>query len=313
MPMSGFDEQMPDSELWRSVCQGSVPAFEVVVRRYQSLVCAVAYSACGNFALSEDVAQEAFWSAWRQRASVAEPERLGAWLCGIARNLGHNARRRLSGAVRTVPLESAASVPDYCPGPAEVAVSREEEALVWQALETIPETYREPLILFYREQQSVSEVGAALELSADAVKQRLSRGRGMLQKRVAQLVEAALRRSRPGGSFTVAVVAGLATLGASGKSALAAGGAAPAAGALLTAGAGLAEGLAGSVSGSLGGLIGTWLGSSGSLPRWPPPRPRVNTCSDAAGAYCWCPCYSLLSSASSFMPGACDSSRCRPI
>jgi hypothetical protein len=41
MAMSGFDEQMPDSELWRSVCQGSVPAFEVVVRRCQSLVCAV--------------------------------------------------------------------------------------------------------------------------------------------------------------------------------------------------------------------------------------------------------------------------------
>jgi zinc protease len=146
-------------------------------------------------------------------------------------------------------------------------VSREEEALVWQALETIPETYREPLILFYREQQSVAEVGAALELSADAVKQRLSRGRGMLQKRVAHLVEEALRRSRPGGSFTVAVVAGLATLGASGKSALAAGGAAPAAGALLTAGAGLAEGLSGSVLGSLAGLIGSWLGSS-----WLPPQ-----------------------------------------
>jgi len=223
----------------------------------------VAYSACGNFALSEDVAQEAFWSAWRQRASIAEPERLGAWLCGIARNLGHNARRRLSrGAVPTAPMESAASVPDYSPGPAEVAVSREEEALVWQALETIPETYREPLILFYREQQSVSEVGAALELSADAVKQRLSRGRGMLQKRVAQLVEGALGRSRPGGSFTVTVLAGLATLGASGKSALAAGGAAPAAGALLSAGMGLANGLVGSVSGSLGGLIGSWLGSS---------------------------------------------------
>jgi zinc protease len=95
--MSGFDDQMPDSELWRSVCQGSVPAFEVVVQRYQSLVCAVAYSACGNLALSEDVAQEAFWSAWRKRASIAEPERLGAWLCGIARNLGYNARRRLSG------------------------------------------------------------------------------------------------------------------------------------------------------------------------------------------------------------------------
>src|SRR6266566_4792952 len=83
-----------DSNLWRLVCGGSAPAFEVLVRRYQSLVCSVAYSACGNLALSEDVAQETFWTAWRQRASLDQPERLGAWLCGIARNLAKNARRR---------------------------------------------------------------------------------------------------------------------------------------------------------------------------------------------------------------------------
>ncbi len=59
-----------DFELWQLVCQGSASAFEVLVRRYQSLVCSVAYSACGNLASSEDVAQETFWTAWRQRASL---------------------------------------------------------------------------------------------------------------------------------------------------------------------------------------------------------------------------------------------------
>jgi DNA-directed RNA polymerase specialized sigma24 family protein len=59
-----------DSSLWRLVCQGSATAFEVLVRRHQALVCAVAYSACGNLALSKDVAQETFWTAWRQRASL---------------------------------------------------------------------------------------------------------------------------------------------------------------------------------------------------------------------------------------------------
>jgi zinc protease len=262
MPISGVSEQMPDAELWRSVCQGSVAAFEVIVRRYQSLVCAVAYSVCGDLTLSEDVAQEAFWSAWRQRDSIVEPGRLAAWLCGIARNLGHNSRRRSVAARPTVALDSAASVPAREPGPVDVAVSREEEALLWQALEAIPETYREPLILFYRQQQSVAEVGAALDLTADAVKQRLSRGRGMLQERVAQLVEGALRRSRPGGSFTVAVVAGLATLSAGSKTALAATGASSAAAPLLkAAAAGLAPGLLGAVLGSLGGLVGGWFGS----------------------------------------------------
>ena len=86
----------PDSHLWQLVSQGNVPAFESLVRRYQSLVCSVAYSACGNLALSEDVAQETFWTAWRQRASLQQPDRFKAWLCGIARNLAHNARRKAS-------------------------------------------------------------------------------------------------------------------------------------------------------------------------------------------------------------------------
>src|SRR3954449_4024148 len=83
-----------DSNLWQLVCRGSASAFEVLVRRYQSLVCSVAYNACGDLALSEDVAQETFWAAWRERMSLEQPGHLRAWLCGIARNLGKNARRR---------------------------------------------------------------------------------------------------------------------------------------------------------------------------------------------------------------------------
>jgi hypothetical protein len=67
---------------------------------------------------------------------------------------------------------------------------------------------------------------AALDLSAAAVKQRLSRGRGMLRERMAELVEGALRRSRPGRAFTVAVVTGLAALSAGARAALAGAGAA---------------------------------------------------------------------------------------
>src|SRR5262245_37137289 len=122
-------EQTPDADLWRFVRQGCTQAFEAVVRRHQSLVCAVAYNACGDLALSEDVAQETFWTAWRERDSLLEAGSLRAWLCGIARNLGNNARRRESRATRTVvDLGGAAEVPATAPGPVEEVVSREEEA-----------------------------------------------------------------------------------------------------------------------------------------------------------------------------------------
>jgi zinc protease len=249
-----------DSHLWQLVCQGSAYSFEVLVRRYQSLVCSVAYSACGNLALSEDVAQETFWTAWRQRASLEQPDRLKAWLCGIARNLAKNARRKASRAVEAAESMNVLNEPSTdLPSPDEEAVSREEESLVWQALERIPEAYREPLVLFYREDQSVAEVAGALVLSEDAVKQRLSRGRGMLREQIAELVESGLRRSRPGRKFTVTVMAGLAAHAAGSKTALA--GAGASAGLLKAAGAAGAGGALGGVLGSLGGLLGGWLGT----------------------------------------------------
>jgi RNA polymerase sigma factor (sigma-70 family) len=263
-------ERASDAELWQLVRQGSAPAFEAVVRRHQSLVCAVAYSSCGDLTLSEDIAQETFWAAWRERGTLEGAGRLRSWLCGIARNLGNNARRRASRAAAATPLEAVAEPSAPTPDPAEEAASREEESLVWQTLGQIPETYREALVLFYREQQSVAEVAAALELSEDAVKQRLSRGRGMLRERVAELVGETLRRSRPGRAFTIAVMTGLTALSAGTKTALAgagtagtgaalAGGAGPALKAAV--GTGLAGGALGGILGSLGGLAGGWLGT----------------------------------------------------
>ncbi len=52
----------------------------------------------------------------------------------------------------------------------------------------------------------------ALELSEDAVKQRLSRGRKLLQEEVLAFVEGALARTNPGKAFTIAVVAALPAL-----------------------------------------------------------------------------------------------------
>ena len=148
-----------DVALWQLVCVDDRRAFAELVGRHQSAVAAVAYSACGDLTLSEDIAQETFWAAWRERATLLEPTRLRAWLCGIARNLANNAKRRTR---QPESLDGQSEPSADKPEPSEEAASREEQALVWQALEEIPETYREPLILFHREHQSVAEVAMTL-------------------------------------------------------------------------------------------------------------------------------------------------------
>ncbi len=252
-----------DVALWQLVCVDDRRAFAELVGRHQSAVAAVAYSACGDLTLSEDIAQETFWAAWRERATLLEPTRLRAWLCGIARNLANNAKRRTR---QPESLDGQSEPSADKPEPSEEAASREEQALVWQALEEIPETYREPLILFHREHQSVAEVAMTLELSPDAVKQRLSRGREILREQVADLVERTLKNSRPRSGFTTAVIAGLTALSAGTKSAVAgtatlqsSSAAVLSSGVVAVGKAGLMSPLFGMLFGWAGSWFGTWL------------------------------------------------------
>ena len=201
-----------DAELVAQTRRGDGDAFGRIVARYQALICALAYNATGSLAQSEDLAQEAFVVAWKQLPALREPEKLRSWLCGIVRNLGRRARRgeKFEPVLRAEPLETAApSLAAPEPGPLDQAISREEEAILWRQMEAIPETYREPLILFYRQHASIEQVALALELSEDAVRQRLTRGRRLLQEQVLAFVESALERSSPKPEFTRQVLAAL--------------------------------------------------------------------------------------------------------
>ena len=208
-----------DAELVSASISGDRDAFGQIVARYQSLVCSLAYSATGSLSQSEDLAQETFVAAWKQLAGLREPEKLRAWLCGIARNLINNWLRRQGRepSHRAESLKEISKSHSPEPLPVEQTISNEEQAILWRSLERIPEIYREPLVLFYREHQSIETVAQNLELSEDAVKQRLSRGRKLLHDEVLAFVEGALARTNPGKMFTANVVAALPLLATTAK------------------------------------------------------------------------------------------------
>jgi RNA polymerase sigma factor (sigma-70 family) len=191
---------------------GDAEAFGGIVQRYQGLICSLTFSASGNVSQSEEMAQETFFIAWRRLRELRDRSRLKSWLCGIARNVIRTARReRRRDGQHTVDLEGR-DLAAKGATPQEIAIQREEEVLVQRALAEIPVRYREPLVLFYREDQSIQNIAAALELSESTAKQRLSRGRRLLKAQVAQVVERTLGRTRPQDAFALGVVAMLPTL-----------------------------------------------------------------------------------------------------
>ncbi|MBN2131331.1 MAG: sigma-70 family RNA polymerase sigma factor [Sedimentisphaerales bacterium] len=263
---------LDDRQLVEQSIGGDTEAFGVLVNRYQSLICAVTYSATGNIERSEELAQEAFLRAWKNLPQLKDLSRFRAWLCTIARNLGSRAieKRRRDVVDRATGLDAAEFATDGCE-PCERLVGKEQQEAVWAALEAIPGAYREPMVLFYRRQQSVSQVAADLELSEHVVRQRLYRGRQLLKAEISSVVEETLSRSGPGKAFTVAVVAALPALTAQTASAAVAGAVAegtPAAKPLLAAG------LSGAVLGPILGLLGAVLGCWCSIKNTNSPRER---------------------------------------
>ena len=210
-----------DAELVSESLTGNRDAFGQIVARYQSLICSLAYSATGSLSQSEDLAQDTFVAAWKQLGNLREPPKLRSWLCQIARNLASDTLKKQGRepSHRAESLEEIAGSHSPEPLPIEQTISNEEQAILWRSLERIPELYREPLVLFYREHQSIESVAQNLELTEDAVKQRLSRGRKMLHEQVLAFVEGALEKTSPGKNFTLAVIAALPLATASAKAA----------------------------------------------------------------------------------------------
>ncbi len=252
-------EACDDTRLVDRCLAGDREAFGRIVQRYQGLICAIAYNASGDVGRSEDLAQETFLAAWRNLNSLKDRTRVKQWLCGIARHVIQESYRR---ATRD-PMAASATLEDGVAEeaeslqPSEQTISKEEQAILWRVLGGMPEVYREPLILFYRQSQSVAEVAETLELSKDAVKQRLSRGRVMLGEQVAKFVETALHNTGPTKAFTLGVLAALPVMTASTKAAVL--GATAAKGSAAAKAAGLV-GLFGAVSGLVVMFLGPYFG-----------------------------------------------------
>jgi len=240
-----------DAKLLKKCMEGNPQAFGVIVAKYQELICAITYSGTADVQQSEELAHQIFINAWENLSQLKDLAKFRPWLCTIARN---NIRNFLNKSQRDIitRVKSMENINDTATdesGPLESAIKKEHEELVSDAIRRIPERYREPLVLYYRQQQSVKQVALSLDLSEDVVKQRLQRGRKMIKEQLSSIVEETLSATGPKKAFTTAVIASIAGMTVK-SSGVAAAGIATA-----TSGTGIATGVAAIMSGVTAKII----------------------------------------------------------
>ncbi|MCF7975188.1 MAG: sigma-70 family RNA polymerase sigma factor [Phycisphaerae bacterium] len=193
-----------EMKLLQAAQAGNTAAFEQIVQNYQSLVCAITYSGTGRVEISEELAQETFLSAWKNLQQLTELGKFRAWLCSIARNMLNSHYRKK----KMVSLDSVdtADLSDQAACPADHLIHQEEHTMLEQALMRIPAEYREPMVMYYRQEKSTRDVAEALGLNESTVRTRLHRARHMLREEIAARLERTIERTGPDKAFTQAVM-----------------------------------------------------------------------------------------------------------
>jgi len=176
-----------DRELVRRAKDGDLPSFDLLVVRHHRSVINLIYRFTGDFQGSEDLAQETFLRAFRGLRRFKERCAFFTWLYRITFSVCQNHRRSLF-RNRAVSLDEAVETGLNHPRTesAEAEFQRKSlSAAVHEAVTSLPEEQRAPLILCRYQDLSYEEAAEILKISLPALKSRIHRARLTLKEKLA--------------------------------------------------------------------------------------------------------------------------------
>jgi RNA polymerase sigma-70 factor (ECF subfamily) len=190
-------EATPERQLIERTLAGDDSAFGQLVDQHQGAVFNIAYRMLGNREEAKDVAQEAFWRAYRGLSGFDLDRPLAPWLYRIVTNLSLNRLRRYPPPTVSIDAPPPGRtddaeplpVPDPSAGPPEHLLQAEVQAQIRQALLALPPADRAVIELRHFQGLSYDEIAAAMGASLSSVKSRLFRARRKLRSPLAALME----------------------------------------------------------------------------------------------------------------------------
>jgi RNA polymerase sigma-70 factor (ECF subfamily) len=166
-----------DEELVRAAQSGDRAAFGYLYERYAAMVHGILLSRVPPAAV-EDLVQDVFIRALPRVGSLREVNHFGGWLAAIARNRAVDFFRESQSGIKQ--LEDAA---DAEPANRSGSSSDRAEAhATLAAIRTLPEAYREPLMLRLVEGMTGPEIAARTGLTHGSVRVNLCRGMQQLRQ-----------------------------------------------------------------------------------------------------------------------------------
>jgi len=179
-------ELQGDEFLVDAARSGDRAAFGLLYNRYARMVHGILLSRVPPREV-DDLVQEVFLSALRQLHSLRDVARFGAWLATITRNRANDYFRRAAPDERVLePVSDEHAEGERARGKGNDPVAEQEGAAILAVIRTLPEAYREPLILRLVEGMNGPEIAARTGLTHGSVRVNLCRGMQKLREGLAE-------------------------------------------------------------------------------------------------------------------------------
>jgi RNA polymerase sigma-70 factor, ECF subfamily len=187
-------DTLTDEQVVSHILAGQTALFEILMRRYNERLYRVARAIVRDDGEAEDVMQQAYVNAYAHLRQFAGNARFSTWLTRIAIN---EALARATKRGKYEPLDDDFSNVERfmaerrSPDPERQVFTGELRVLLEWAIDELPDGAREVFVLREVEGLSTAEAAAALAVSEDVIKTRLSRAKASLRRAVAERTGAA--------------------------------------------------------------------------------------------------------------------------
>ena len=146
---------------------GDIESFGELCRRYYATMAAIAYAVMSDHQLAEDAAQESFAKALVNLRNLKKKDRFASWLAAICKNV---AKDMLAARARQINTDDISQV-------AETGNSDENNRAIRRAIEQLPESAKDLVVLRYYDGLSYEQISTVLGISKASINGRLTRAK----------------------------------------------------------------------------------------------------------------------------------------